>query len=391
MQRSSIHFDGAWDDNIQTVHGPTTERPSSHTAEFAALDKKLEAFTSELQQSQPLISFDTFRFSFDLGTKELNPRDMLASIDQHWKSTAPNKPLALPLRSTSLPKNADVAAKGSVDAEVTNESVVAPSRNPKIARLVRPPPIFVPANEVPQEIQSAGLPDRTATPGVFLRSLSDDGFRLKSHRRHVTISEGRDAARKTLLLSTPLGQFVEDVPPLPGLSPSNSTTEAMWTPPPTPPLVQDQVHEDRIRREMELFTLQEGADPLVGNKYRHRQPPQWQLHSDDEIGKQPPGNVEVQRQAKRPTDDDQKSVVSTKSIKWIGRRKSIISKFQRSNEVDLLLDLYFDDTISTKKNELARRPSLAKRMTRSFRKPAHDAPELPPLPQLPPLKRSGWF
>lgn len=389
MQRSSIIFDGAWNNDRHTEHEPMTERPASGTVDFAALDKKLDAFTSELQQSQPSISFDTFRFSFDLSAaKELNPRVILAAIEQDRKSTAPNTSVALPLRSTSLPKSADVAAEGNIDVEVTNKQVVPQSRNPKLARLVRPLPIVVPANEVPQEVQSAGLPDRSVTRGVLLRSVSDDGSRIKSHRRHVTISEGRGSARKTLLLSTPLGQFIEDVPPLPGLSPSNSTTTATWTPPPTPPLVEDQVNEDRIRREMELFTLQDGAEPLVGNKYRHRKPPRLQLDSDDEISKQPSNNVQAQPRAKKVVEDDQKSMVSTKSM---GRRKSIFSKFQRSNEVDSLLDLYFDDTASTKKTDLARRPSLAKRMTRSFRKPAEDVPDLPPLPQLPPLKRNGWF
>lgn len=385
---------------------------SHHDADLAALHEQLDRYSAELRRTQQLLGFEEeeSRFSFDddsgargfsspianIGIDEEEDifeqfSDPVASIEVDEEEEAEDifeefsAPFVRPSRSASLPKKDPVSLNDEIqqyDEEIFQR---AEGRPLKSRRLDRPLPIVVPPRDTPpQEVQSAQLPMRTSSRTVAQRSVSDDGSEAKSHRRHVTISEGPQAARKTLLLSTPMGFFMEDVPPIPGLSPSDSTTTARWSPLPTPPLMPNIANEDKVRREMELFTLRDGATQLVGNKYRKMHPPALQLDSDDEDGEkisQPESSLK--RPVKKPIDDDQRSVMSTKSE--VKRRKSIFARFQRQNELDKLIDMYLDEVVPDEKPEIKRKASLARRMTRSFRKQVDVPPLPPPRPPPPPM------
>lgn len=51
---------------------------------------------------------------------------------------------------------------------------------------------------------------------------------------------------------------------------------------PSTPLSLNPRNEDQIRREIELFTLQDGANSLIGYRYREQPPSSFQLDSEDE-------------------------------------------------------------------------------------------------------------
>lgn len=285
----------------------------------------------------------------------------------------PAVPQPLPLRTTSLPRPS--LPRASSDYSYQHESR-------QLKRRKTPEPIVVTnTQQPPQEVQSARLPSRDfdLQPQDW---FENDQQMTKVHRRHVTISEGRGLSRNFILLHSPTGGFSECPPPLPALSPSNSITTPRFPEMPSTPLSLNPPNEDQIRREIELFTLHDGAESLIRNQYKTRAPPSLMLNSDDEedeFGGRP--NVISNKSVK---DDDQRSIASvTPSVK---RRKSIFAIFQRKSELDKLLDLYLSDPEPEISQPVKPKPSLARRMTMSRRKKLPDVPDVPPLPQILPSK-----
>jgi hypothetical protein len=280
-------------------------------------------------------------------------------------SEAPARAYVLPLRSTSLPYT------DAMPASIPDTFPQQESRYMK--RRKTPEPIVV--NNIDallEEIQSAPLPSNRPLNSVEIEETS-----AKSHRRHVTISEARGASRNIILLHTPSGTFSEHTPPMPVLSPSISINTPRLAEIPLTPLSLNPPNEDQIRREIEFFTLQDGAESLVNHRYRHQAPSTFVIDSDDEDDGY--GGLRNSFSAKSTRDDDQRSIVSvTPSLK---RRKSIFSVFQRKSELDKLLDLYLDDEPADEVQPVKKKSSLARRMTRSgWRK----VPEVTDVPALPP-------
>lgn len=226
----------------------------------------------------------------------------------------------------------------------------------------------------PQEVQSASLPPRLSS-----RRIPGKGGEVeataKFHRRHVTISEGRGIS-SMLLLHSQTG-LTEHTPPLPFLSPSRSIASPQLPDMPSTPLSLNPPNEDQIRREIELFAIQGGAQPLLDQRYRYQEPPSLMLDFDGEEETHSE-NFERRSLTKKPAEDDRMSMVSvTPSMK---RRKSIFSIFQRKSELEKLLDLYLDEEETAEPVQVQKRPSLVRRMTRSSRRRVGDVPEVPPLP-----------
>ena len=302
---------------------------------------------------------------------ELERREELSEYGDDRPEPLATRPV-LPRRSTSLPDKAGAP-------EYAQDSLPRrPSRQLRRNKTLEP--IVVSGiDKTAGETQSAPLLNsRRESP---LGSGEEQAL-AKSHRRHITISEGRGASRNILLLQSPAGIYSECTPPLPVLSP----TFSMNTPrlhdldmPPTP-LSFNAPNEDQIRRGIEIFTLQDDADSLAGYQYREQPPSNFQLHSDDEEDDYQ--DFRSGPSAKAAKEDDQTSFVSvTPSMK---RRKSIFSVFQGKSELDKLLDLYLSDDAHEVEQVPKRKQTLARRMTMSRKKKAPEVPGVPPLPQTSP-------
>jgi hypothetical protein len=300
---------------------------------------------------------------------ELERREQQHNEYEDEYSEMPTSGHILPLRSTSLAYTAAVTQR-----------ISDPFDNPEPLHLRRrktPEPIVVSTFEQPpEETQSAPLP--------FVESPKPKNDRgnggqssVKSHRRHVTISEG--ASRNMILLHSPSGTYSECPPPLPTLSPSFSTASGAFPDMPSTPLSLNPPNEDRLRRELELFTLDDGGMSLHSHRYRHQPVPKIDFEVDQDY-EQEFHNDRNPSSRKWQQDDDARSIVSvTPSMK---KRKSIFAMFQRKSEVDKLLDLYLTDDVPEEVQPAKSKPSLARRMTRSRRKKVPDVPAVPPVPPI---------
>ena len=319
--------------------------------------RRLRSFSSK--EAQDVAAATRFRL-------ELERREQSEYEDDYSEPPVARPPL--PLRSTSLPYSPAVPEPPPENFQ---------PRSPRqLKRNKTPEPIVVSDVKMPpEETQSAPLlSSRRQSPLVS----SDEQVLAKSHRRHVTISEG--ASRTMLLLHSPSGTYSECTPPLPVLSPSFSftTPRLQDMDMPLTPLSLNPPNEDQIRREIESFSLQDGADSLAQHRYRHEAPPSFRLESDDEEDDFRSINVRPSRKVMK-VDDDQRSIVSTTPSQK--RRKSIFSVFQRRSELDKLLDLYLSDDALEEAQPVKRKQSFARRMTRSRRKEVPEVPRMPPLPQ----------
>jgi len=298
---------------------------------------------------------------------ELERREELSEYEDDNPAPPLTRPM-LPMRSTSLPYTPPAP-------ESIQDSF--PQRGPRqLKRSKTPEPILVTGiDKTPDETQSAPLlSSRRQSPlgGGKEQALA------KSHRRHVTISGGRGASRNMLLMQSPAGMYSECTPPLPVLSPSISidTPRRHDLNMPSTPLSMNPPNEDQLRREIETFALQDGAESLIGYRYRQQPPSSFPLDSEDEDDDY--RKFQSCRSRKVAKEDDSRSFVSvTPSMK---KRKSIFSVFQRKSELDKLLDLYLSDDAHEEEQPPKRKQSLARRMTMSRRRRAPEVPAVPPLP-----------
>ncbi|KPI44955.1 uncharacterized protein AB675_2494 [Cyphellophora attinorum] len=228
---------------------------------------------------------------------------------------------------------------------------------------------------------------RRPQKGTFLNQDPSRQTYQKKHRRHMTISETKKANRNTVIVSHPTTGLTEhDLPPLPGLSPSNSTTTSVPSLTPTTPISVFAPTEDQIRRELEMMSLSGGAEPLIHHRYGGRTNSDLIRELENEVESAVPRHTH-KRQSSRAEPDATEDPHSPEQAQ-LRRRKSIIEYFRKS-PVDRLLDLYLDDDPSQadkkppdKQHAFGhkRRPSLARRVTMSLRHSKEKMPEVPPLP-----------
>jgi len=325
--------------------------------------------------------------------------DLLDAYDDEAEEHNDQSPAAtiLPPRTSSLFQSPPLRSRLSVKSQFrtdTTDQQPLPVRKP--SRQHRPHPIIVPILETvtddPPQVQSARLP---SAPSFLDTDPLQPPFR-KRHRRHMTISESKRAARNTVIVSHPSGMSREhDLPPIPDLSPSSSiATSALSPVPGTPALIYTPPSEDRIRRELEMLTLQDGADPLLTHRYGGRIDSnfvmQLERQTDADIDPTSPYYRPYRLRPERTQSD-----VEYRS--QLRRRKSFVEYFGRRSPVDKLLDLYLDDDRTPEgpkvpdiindspEKQQPKRKQIARRMTMTFRSsPKGRTPEVPPLPpQLP--------
>jgi hypothetical protein len=325
--------------------------------------------------------------------------DLVEAYEQAEDEAMPLSPAMSdrPPRSSSLAQNVSSNRSLSLDQDF-RRGPTAPIRRPQKgsgAWMDRPHPLRAPTRE--QLVEMSPWPALTEPLAFLSQDPSRQTFQ-KKHRRHMTISESKKANRNTVIVSHPTTGLMEhDLPPLPGLSPSNSTTTSVPSLTPTTPISAFAPTEDQIRRELEMMSLSDGAEPLVQHRYGGRTNSDLIRELENEVEIALPRHTH-KRQSSRVEPDTTEDPPSPEQIQ-LRRRKSIIEYFRKS-PVDRLLDLYLDDdpSYTDRKppdkqyaNGHKRRPSLARRVTMSLRHSKEKMPEVPPLPlptQLPPAAGS---
>ena len=316
-----------------------------------------------------------------------------------------------PTHSDRPPRTSSLASGGTGNRSLSldtdfHRGVNAPVRRPQkgSAWMNRPHPLRAPDLDVIVDLSPVPQPrDRPLPPAPLLASSPPSQANLqKRHRRHMTISESKRNARNTIFVAHPTGLREHDLPPLPGLpglSPSNSTTASVPSLTPNTPMSLWSPTEDQIRRELEMMTLHDGADPLLNNRYGGQTDPTWIKELEHEVELPPPLALPKRRSPQAPmTAPDQ---FETPERGQLRRRKSIIEYFRKS-PVDRLLDMYLDDDASQAekkppdKSQIPDKPghkrktSLGRRMTLSFRTSKDKVPEMPPLPTQPARESSRF-
>ena len=228
------------------------------------------------------------------------------------------------------------------------------------------------------------MSDETLPPRTSSRKMTsddvvqdqDDVPPRPAPRRRMTTSDGRTSIRNGGFWS---GQSVavfddDEVPPVPILSASNSNATLTMTPPLTPLAIGDlsDPREDQLRRELETFSIQDGAEALE-HRYKKRRPPMLNLLDSDE-------DKDDFTPIATPLEPDHSSVMSGDDDRSLRprprRRKSIFSIFQRKSPVEKLIDMYFDD-------EPEEKPTPKRRSTWSRKgSPVQEA--MPKSPAIPP-------
>lgn len=299
-----------------------------------------------------------------------------------------------PPRTTSLVHSPVNSRSLSLDTNLDQQANRIVSRPHKGLRHARPKPFRASDQEVIPDHTPQSQSARTSpTSPSLVSSPADAAQSHKKHRRHMTISESKRAARNTIIVSHPSGMMREhDLPPLPGLSPSNSTTTSALSPAPGTPMSIFAPTEDQIRRELEILTLQDGADPLLSHRYGGKAEADLVMDFDVEPEDFPEPN---QRRRSPLAKRDENATQDDRS--QLRRRKSFVEYFHRRSAVDKLLDLYLDDDRTpvekkppdkppaVEKPSLKRKQSFAKRMTMSLRTNRAKSPEVPPVPPLMPM------
>lgn len=220
----------------------------------------------------------------------------------------------------------------------------------KMIRTRKPHPLQLsPTTVQPQEVQSAALPS--------VRPVTATN-EMKKHWRRTTISAPRDDAGNVVLLTSP-GHSTEydyhasEPPPVPQLSESLVSSPQIASPI-TPMHV-----EDQIRRQLETFALEEGP-----NLHPRRTGHFSTIHRPLAMYIPDPDDIMTEKALPTPPRETVKMVneethQQPPSPAW---RKGIANMFDRRNEVDVVLDMYY--TIPRHEiNSLQKKPSKSRRQT----------------------------
>jgi hypothetical protein len=108
-------------------------------------------------------------------------------------------------------------------------------------------------------------------------------------------------------------------------------------------------HEDQLRRELESFALQEGAETLA-LRYKKRKPPILSFADSDDGHPWQYANLnhDLAKAAGAPVSE-------STSRPLMRRRRSILSIFQRRSPVEKLIDMYLDEDQEGSRLEEGRR------------------------------------
>ena len=309
---------------------------SDHGLDIEILTHKLQLYQLELEEAE-------LRYKERKMQKQKEAVEVAAAI--RFMQTQQLADPAVAVSSRPFPKRStSLHVKNKTFAPLTDSEKSLPTA--KFNRSKRPVPLHLTSTSdvVPQEVQSAALPaHRKRDSG----SVADD---VKRHRRQTTISAGRNAGSKIILISSPgrLAEydFTADLPPVPQLTSSHSSAVSPLAMSPLTPL--PLLHEDQLRRELETFALEEGPNIALSRRSsvasRKRMPAAFVPGPDDRLVPLSPMLPETPMALPElPIDDYEEDEPNHASRPGLTRKKSFFSRFERKNDVDALLDLYMTD------------------------------------------------
>lgn len=352
---------------FRTVPGsPTHLRPSSSDDEI-----DLEILTHKLQLHQLELEEARLRIRQKKAMEAKQAADVAAA--QRFRDGLASEPS---IESTGK-KAAGVTLRSKSISLGSARNSRAPT-NSKFVRSKRPDTLMLSAtsNVEPQEIQSAALPT------LRTRTAESDRQELKRHWRRTTISAGRTSASKIILISQGKEaeyNFEAELPPVPQLSASTATSSPTMSP------LTPQPTEDQIRRELETFALEEGPDfrsRRNSTASRKRLPAAFiPSEADRMVPKRLVSPETPTALVELPDISDPKAT----SRQNLSRKKSFFSRFERKDDVDILLDLYLTDEqlvehkMDKRKSTKSRRQTFFKRWnpsehdgSRSLTNTSHD-------------------
>ncbi|KAJ9615161.1 hypothetical protein H2200_001235 [Cladophialophora chaetospira] len=290
-----------------------------------------------------------------------------------WKRMSPSPPLKDMRRTPTLRKarGSDPIAESSAQSAHDNHE---DSEDDEPGPSVPASWVLPPRSSSKRTMSDEKLPPRISSRKVISDQLVQDQENIPPRpapRRRMTTGEGRPSIRNGGFWSNQSAALFDDgdVPPVPALSASNST---LTMTPPLTPLTIGGPTEDQLRRELETFSIQDGAEALE-HRYKKRRPPMLNLlDSDDDKDELTPSAT--------PVEPDHSSVLSGDDDRSLRprprRRKSIFSIFQRKSPVEKLIDMYFDDEPEEK--PISRRRSTWSRKGSPVQEKMPKSPAIPP-------------
>ena len=251
----------------------------------------------------------------------------------------------------------------SISAGSKNEmfdTALRRSGSMKMVRSRKPIPLLLSSQTQttqPQEVQSAAL------PSVRPIKATDE---MKKHWRRTTISAPRNDINKVLLISSEEQtecDYTVETPPVPQLY-DDSPGSDLHSPQTASPITPNIYQEDRIRRELETFAIRDGPNlqpRRVGGLSTSAQRPLAvyipdlnDIMTEKELPATPRQAVQVM--------DQYNYQPPPPSPAW----RKAISRFDRRNDVDTLLDMYYTAP-PQEEHSLKKKPSRSRRQT-LFRK-----------------------
>jgi hypothetical protein len=343
---------------------------------------------SQMQQhylaTQASVKRSSSQYSRRLDSIQISPKREFV-----WRESSPG-PMLKETRRTPTLHDMDEASSPSAKRTAGEESQVdylsdEDEPGPSVPSSWALPP----RKSSKKALQLQALPPRTSSRRVMSDEHKQDQETappIPAPRRRMTTSDGRHSVRNGGLWSDQSLGLLEasDVPPVPPLSASNSIATMQSSSPPLTPLMggpkEDHFgaplttlisgpREDQVRRELEVYSIQDGAEALE-HRYKKRRPPMLDLEDSDT---EPTNSVSASNAIESDTEDDTNSLHPAPR-----RRKSIFSIFQRRSPVEKLIDMYLDDEPEEK--------SVMKRRSTWSRKASPTLPQdkIPLSPAIPP-------
>ncbi|KAK5195368.1 hypothetical protein LTR99_001890 [Exophiala xenobiotica] len=227
----------------------------------------------------------------------------------------------------------------------------------------------------PAAAMTSTLPPRTSSKSSSAGQvrISRGGVPLKTTRRRTSATAQISGERAGTFGSdqTALSaRFQGGLSPVPTLSHAGSS--ATLSPPRTPMSICSP-HEDQLRRELESFALQEGAETLA-LRYKKRKPPILSFADSDDEHPCQYANLDhdLAKAAGTPASE-------STSRPQMRRRRSILSIFQRRSSVEKLIDMYLDEGQKGKPTP-RRTSSMKSKRDTHVQSSTVETPPIPPLP-----------
>ncbi len=309
------------------------------------------------------------------------PASQRSSILHHF---LPRRRLPTPPRNGSPPRSSSDHLAQHTDHTVRTSATDKESSNSD------PDQAFLSGHDMsnPAGMMTSTLPPRTSSKSSSAGQvrISREGVPSKTTRRRTSATAeisseraGRSGSDQTASSS----RFQGGLSPVPTLSHAGSA--ATLSPPQTPMSICSP-HEDQLRRELESFALQEGAETLV-LRYKKRKPPILSFadsdEGDDNDDEHPWQYTNLDYTLAKAAGAAEPKSTSRPQLR---RQRSILSIFQRRSPVEKLIDMYLDEDPERKPTP-RRTWSIKSKRVSPVQSSTVEDPPIPPLPQISPVAR----